>query len=44
MKRQPGEGVDGPRDFFDNPVVSDPAYIIRLALEGAFNGIAVRRR
>ncbi|MEU5523432.1 hypothetical protein ABZ759_22965 [Streptomyces sp. NPDC047860] len=32
----------GPRDFFDNPVVSDPAYIIRLALEGGFNGIAVQ--
>ncbi len=32
----------GPRDFFANPAVSDPAYIIRLALEGGFNGIALQ--
>lgn len=32
----------GPRDFFANPSASDPAYIIRLALEGGFNGIAVQ--
>ncbi len=32
----------GPRDFFDNPAVSDPAYIIRLALEGGFNGIVLQ--
>ncbi|MET8942775.1 hypothetical protein ABZX30_04080 [Streptomyces sp. NPDC004542] len=32
----------GPRDFFANPAVSDPAYIIRLATEGGFNGIAVQ--
>jgi hypothetical protein len=32
----------GPRDFFANPVASDPGYIIRLALEGGFNGIAVQ--
>jgi fructose-bisphosphate aldolase, class I len=32
----------GPRDFFDNPQASDPAYIIRLALEGGFNGIALQ--
>ncbi|MCQ4084799.1 hypothetical protein NGB36_30570 [Streptomyces sp. RB6PN25] len=32
----------GPRDFFDNPAVSDPAYTIRLAIEGGFNGIAVQ--
>lgn len=32
----------GPRDFFANPISSDPKYIIRLALEGGFNGIAVQ--
>jgi fructose-bisphosphate aldolase, class I len=32
----------GPRDFFDNPEASDPTYIIRLALEGGFNGIALQ--
>lgn len=32
----------GPRDFFANPVAGDPKYIIKLALEGGFNGIAVQ--
>jgi class I fructose-bisphosphate aldolase len=32
----------GPRDFFVNPDSSDPKYIIRLALEGGFNGIAIQ--
>lgn len=32
----------GPRDFFANPVSADPKYIIRLALEGGFNGIAIQ--
>jgi fructose-bisphosphate aldolase, class I len=32
----------GPRDFFANPTASDPTYIIKLALEGGFNGIAVQ--
>ena len=32
----------GPRDFFENPAASDPAYIIRLAIEGGFNGIAIQ--
>lgn len=32
----------GPRDFFANPTASDPKYIIRLALEGGFNGIAIQ--
>lgn len=32
----------GPRDFFANPDASDPKYIIRLALEGGFNGIALQ--
>lgn len=32
----------GPRDFFANPGASDPAYIVRLALEGGFNGIAIQ--
>ena len=31
----------GPRDFFANPAASDPTYIIRLVLEGGFNGIAI---
>jgi class I fructose-bisphosphate aldolase len=32
----------GPRDFFANPSATDPRYIIRLAIEGGFNGIAVQ--
>lgn len=32
----------GPRGFFANPTASDPRYIIKLALEGGFNGIAVQ--
>jgi len=32
----------GPRDFFDNPAAGDPRYIIRLAIEGGFNGVAIQ--
>jgi fructose-bisphosphate aldolase, class I len=32
----------GPRDFFANPAASDPRYIIRLGIEGGFNGIALQ--
>lgn len=32
----------GPRDFFANPGASDPNYVIGLALEGGFNGIAIQ--
>jgi fructose-bisphosphate aldolase, class I len=32
----------GPRDFFANPAAGDPRYIVRLALEGGFNGIALQ--
>ena len=32
----------GPRDFFDNPAAGDPGYIVRLAVEGGFNGVAVQ--
>ncbi len=32
----------GPRDFAGNPAVTDPRYIVRLALEGGFNGIALQ--
>jgi class I fructose-bisphosphate aldolase len=32
----------GPRDFFANPAASDPRYIIKLAIEGGFNGIAIQ--
>ena len=32
----------GPRDFFDNPVSGDPAYILKLAVEGGFNGVAIQ--
>jgi class I fructose-bisphosphate aldolase len=32
----------GPRDFFADPVAGDPRYIIKLALEGGFNGIAIQ--
>ncbi len=32
----------GPRDFFANPVAGDPKYIVKLAVEGGFNGIAIQ--
>jgi class I fructose-bisphosphate aldolase len=32
----------GLRDFFANPAASDPKYIIKPALEGGFNGIAIQ--
>jgi class I fructose-bisphosphate aldolase len=32
----------GPRDFFANPQAGDPKYIVKLAVEGAFNGIAIQ--
>src|SRR5205814_2854589 len=32
----------GPRDFFANPAATDPRYILRLAAEGGFNGIAIQ--
>jgi fructose-bisphosphate aldolase, class I len=32
----------GPRDFFANAVSGDPKYIVKLALEGGFNGIAIQ--
>ena len=32
----------GPRDFFDNPVSGDPKYILKLAVEGGFNGVAIQ--
>jgi fructose-bisphosphate aldolase, class I len=32
----------GPRDFFSNPASSDPRYVIRLAVEGGFNGIVLQ--
>lgn len=32
----------GPRDFFANPASTDPRYILRLAVEGGFNGIAIQ--
>lgn len=32
----------GPRDFFANPRAADPRYIVKLALEGGFNGIAIQ--
>ena len=32
----------GPRDFFANLAASDPKYILGLALEGGFNGIAIQ--
>ncbi|GIF01763.1 class I fructose-bisphosphate aldolase [Paractinoplanes rishiriensis] len=32
----------GPRDFFADPVAADPRYIVRLALEGGFNGIVIQ--
>jgi class I fructose-bisphosphate aldolase len=32
----------GPRDFFANPRAGDPRYIVRLAVGGGFNGIAIQ--
>ncbi|WP_370962540.1 class I fructose-bisphosphate aldolase [Amycolatopsis sp. cg9] len=32
----------GPRDFFANPAAGDPKYVLKLALEGGFNGIALQ--
>jgi class I fructose-bisphosphate aldolase len=32
----------GPRDFFTNRVAGDPRYILKLAVEGGFNGIAIQ--
>jgi fructose-bisphosphate aldolase, class I len=32
----------GPRDFLPNPAAGDPRYIVRLAVEGGFNGIAIQ--
>jgi class I fructose-bisphosphate aldolase len=32
----------GPRDFFANPAAADPRYIIKLAVEGQFNGVAIQ--
>jgi len=32
----------GPRDFLDNPASGDPRYILKLAIEGGFNGVAVQ--
>jgi len=32
----------GPRDFFANTAAADPNYIVRLALEGGFNGVVLQ--
>jgi class I fructose-bisphosphate aldolase len=32
----------GPRDFFENRGAGDPRYILKLAVEGGFNGVAVQ--
>jgi class I fructose-bisphosphate aldolase len=32
----------GPRDFFANPAASDPKYVLKLAVEGGFNGIVLQ--
>src|SRR5262245_32673969 len=32
----------GPRDFFANPAATDPRYVIRLAVEGGFNGVVLQ--
>ncbi|EME55074.1 fructose-bisphosphate aldolase [Amycolatopsis decaplanina DSM 44594] len=32
----------GPRDFAPNPAASDPRYVVKLAVEGGFNGIVVQ--
>ncbi len=32
----------GPRDFFDNPDSLDPAYVLRLARDGNYSGVALQ--
>jgi class I fructose-bisphosphate aldolase len=32
----------GPRDFFANPAAADPAYVVKLAVEGGFNGVVLQ--
>jgi class I fructose-bisphosphate aldolase len=32
----------GPRDFRANPAASDPRYVLRLAVEGGFNGVVLQ--
>jgi class I fructose-bisphosphate aldolase len=32
----------GPRDFFANPPSGDPRYVLRLAVEGGFNGVVLQ--
>jgi class I fructose-bisphosphate aldolase len=32
----------GPRDFFANQAAGDPKYILKLAVEGGFNGVALQ--
>src|SRR3978361_1248564 len=32
----------GPRDLFANPDAGDPRYIVKLAVEGGFNGVALQ--
>jgi class I fructose-bisphosphate aldolase len=32
----------GPRDFFANPAAGDPKYVIKLAIEGGFNGVVTQ--
>jgi len=31
----------GPRDFFANEAATDPRYVLRLAVEGGFNGVVI---
>jgi class I fructose-bisphosphate aldolase len=31
----------GPRDFFAHPAAGDPRYVIKLAVEGGFNGVVL---
>ena len=32
----------GPRDFAGNPASADPRYVIKLAVDGGFNGVAIQ--
>ncbi len=32
----------GPRDFFAHPAAGDPSYVVRLAVQGGFNGVALQ--
>jgi DhnA family fructose-bisphosphate aldolase class Ia len=42
MNGRPALSAGDSRDFADDPSSGDPKHIIKLALEGSFNGIAIQ--